>query len=193
MNILDTLKPSQLKLLKVQYYKRGTTLFNELDKCNEIGIVIEGMITIVSYLKDGKEVVYNTLNKDQIFGNNLIFSSNPFYKGNIITSIDSKIAFINKKNLLNLLQTNEGFMIEYFKLQSDFTKQLNDNIRLLSIDSAEERLLFYLQKNKNKIVFNSVSELAKKLYLKRETTSRLITKLIKQNKIIRNNKSIELL
>lgn len=193
MKILDTLKPAQQKLLNIRFLKKGTVLFHENDKCENIGIVINGQISIVSYLIDGKEIVYNQITDNEIFGNNLIFSSEPYYKGNIIVDIDSEIAFINKKDLIRLLSDNDLFLTEYLKIQSDFGKTLNNKIKLLSIDSAEERFYFYMHEHSNAIKYSSISDLAKKLYLKRETLSRLISKLVKQKIIKKDKESITLL
>ena len=192
MNIIDTLKPSQKKYLSIQKLKKVSTLFYENDICNCIGIILEGKLSIVSYLENGDEVVFNTLYTNDIFGNNLVFSSTPYYKGNIITNEDSVVALIKKKDLLTLLKKNEAFLIEYQRIHSNFTKNLNNKIKLLSMTSAEERLYFYLHENKNIIEFKSITVLAKELYLQRETLSRLITKLTKKNKIIKSRNMIKL-
>lgn len=193
MNILNTLKSPQLEHIIIKNLDKGTVLFRENDICDCIGIVIEGQISIVSYLANGKEIIYNTLKNDEIFGNNLIFSSEPYYKGNIITSVSSKIALIYKNDLINFLSNNEDFLKEYLKIQSDFGKTLNNRIKLLSIDSAEEKLYYYLHENKGVIKYSTISDLAKHLYLQRETLSRLLSKLVKDNKIIRTKDYIKLL
>lgn len=193
MNIIDYLAPAQKKKLKYIKPSKGTTLFLENDKCSSIGIIINGQVSIVSYLNDGKEIIYNVLKENEIFGNNLIFSSDPYYKGNIITNEDSLIAMVSKKHLCEILSSNNKFMIEYLRISSDFAKKLNNNIKLLSIDSVEERFLFYLHEHQNKIEYSSISSLASLIYVERETLSRLISKLLKQNKIIKKDKTIELL
>ena len=92
---------------------------------------------------------------------------------------------IYKDDLLEILQKNSAFMIEYMKVQSIFAKDLNNKIKLLAIDSAEERLLFYLHVNKNVIEYDSITSLAKSLFLQRETLSRLLSRLEKQKVIKR--------
>lgn len=188
MNLLDTLKPSQLKLVNEKPLKKGEILYRENSICESIGIVISGEISIATYLNDGKMIVFNKLKKNGVFGNNLIFSSSPYYKGNIISNVDSKIAIISSKDLVHLLKTNEAFMYEYLKIHSDFTKILNNKIKLLSINSAEERFMFYMHENANQIEYESISSLASELYLQRETLSRLLSKITKQ-KIIKKDKN----
>jgi len=193
MNILETLSKKQLNLIEYKDYKSGLTLFYEDDLCKSIGIVLKGQLSIVTYLEDGNEVIYNILKENEIFGNNLIFSSEPYYKGNIITNVDCKIAFISKANLISLLTSNSDFMIEYLRIQSNFGKKLNNTIKLLSIASAQDRFYFYMHENKNRITYTSISELAKRLYIKRETLSRLLSKLEKEKKISKDTKKIILI
>jgi CRP-like cAMP-binding protein len=72
-------------------------VFLEDATCDSIGVVIEGQIDIVSYSFSGKEINYNSLQNGDIFGNNLLFSDSPKYKGNVISKGNSLIAFIKKE------------------------------------------------------------------------------------------------
>ena len=125
----------------------------------------------------------NTLKAGDIFGINLIFSSEPVYKGDVIAKEKCVIAFINKESLTNLLQTNKEFLELYLKAQSDFGKALNARIQLLSFANAEERLIYYASKNDNVIVFKNVTSLASQIGIQRETLSRLLTSLVKRHLI----------
>ena len=97
---------------------------------------------------------------------------------------------IPKQNLTQILQENQVFLEAYLEYQSLFSQSLNTKIKLLSFDSAEERFLYFLYINKNKIEFDSVTSLATELFMKRETLSRLISKLIKEKVVDRKNNVI---
>ena len=111
MNILSLLKDSQLKKVKIVTLSKNKILFQEDQKCDYISIIMEGEIKIVSYSFSGREIIYSLLKKDEIFGNNLIFSSSPFYKGAVVAKVNSKIALIDKDTLINLLQENKEFLL----------------------------------------------------------------------------------
>ena len=185
-NILSLLDKQERQLVSVRSYNKNDALHREGDKCEEITIVSEGKIKIVSYSFSGKEIVFNELGKNQIFGNNLLFSSEPNYKGNVISVDKSIVVTIKKDNLITLLSSNKEFLKEYLKIQSDFGKSLNSRIKLLSIDSALERFEYYLFINEGEIEFKTITSLATELGLKRETLSRLISKLEKENVIKRS-------
>ena len=191
MKLFETIKNKDYIVQK--HLKKDDILFRENDKCECIGIVLKGKLMIISYLENGKEVIFNEPETDDVFGNNLIFSSNPYYRGDIIALQDSDILLIYRNDLLYLLKNNNDFLLEYLKIQSDFAKQLNNRIKLLTMDNVQERLKYYLYTNNNQINYDSISSLAKKLSVQRETLSRIISKMEKEKIILRNNKTIILL
>ena len=160
---------------------------HEQKECKTIGVVEQGEVSIKSFFANGKEVVYNTIQKGQMFGNNLIFSSNPHYRGDVISEQEAIIFFINKESLLSIMQKDGEFLNLYLTRQSDFSKTLNLKIKLLTISAASDRLIYFLTINKNKIQYKSITKLANELYLTRESLSRTLKKL-KENKIINVSK-----
>ena len=186
-NILQTLTKDEQKLLEVKSLNRGEFLFREGQLCTQVAIVVSGQVKISSMNYSGSEVIFNILESDEMFGNNLIFSDNPNYKGDVIALKDSVIVLIKKENLQNLLQSNREFLLNYLNIQSNFGKKLNSTIKMLSFASAEDRFLYYLRENNNEISYRTVTELADILHLKRETLSRILTKLEKENAIKRSH------
>ena len=192
MNITETLTDKEKRYLRHIILEKDHVLFHENDLCESIGIIISGEISIVSYLEDGKEIIFNTLQENGIFGNNLLFSSHPYYKGDILALKQCEIELIYKEDLLELLKHNEVFLEQYLSIQADFAKSLNNQIKLLSIDSARERFIFYLHENHNIIAYDTISSLAKRMYLKRETLSRTVSQLQKEKYIIKEKGIIRL-
>lgn len=187
-NLLSILK--EFEKLKVKYLdiNKNKILFEEDSLCDCIGIVIKGKLSITSYSYYGKEITYSIIEENQIFGNNLLFSTSPYYKGNVIALLDSKIALIYKEDLIYLMQNNTEFLNLYLQILNNNTKNLNLKIKILSFENANDRLLYYLYQNNNSINYQSITELAKKLFLRRETLSRTLSNLVKDNIIeIKNN------
>lgn len=172
-------------------FKKGETLFQENDICHFVGFVVEGKIKISSYTIYGNEVIYSIVNKNEFFGNNLIFSSTPKYKGNVVCLLDSIIYFISKENFLKILMENKNILSDYLLFQAERSKELNSKIKTLSLNDARERFLYYLSINNNMIHYQSITSLAVALNLRRETLSRLITTLIDEKVIIKENKYIK--
>ncbi len=192
MELLSLLNNKEKELGKIVHLKKNHILFHENEKCEHIGIVLFGSLTISSYSLNGREIIYNFINKDEMFGNNLIFSDKPFFRGNVIANSDSKIFLINKENLLKIFANNKEFLLKFLSFNAEFTKRLNFQIKLLSLASAEERLTYYLEES-NPLSFKNVSSLAKTLHLSRETLSRLLTKLINEKVINRKGNILYLI
>lgn len=177
MDILEKLTKNELENIKKVHLNKGEILFSEGDKCLHLGIVKKGEMKIVSYLEDGKDVIYNVLTANQVFGINLIFSSDPFYRGDVVANKDSDVYIIEKDKLVKILQNNQDFLLAYLEEQSNFGKQLNLNIKLLTFKKAEDRIIYFLNINKNKVAYKSITDLANKLFLSREATSRELSRL----------------
>ncbi len=193
MSILFALNEEENCLCQIRKFSRGETLFHESDKCFQIGIVKKGKLIIASFPENGRQIIYNRIQEEEIFGNNLIFSSDPFYKGDVIAMEDSEVILITREDLITLLQKNRHFLIEYLRLQADEGKNLHSRIRMLSIDSADERFFNYMHERGKTVVIASVSALADELSLSRETLSRLLSRLQTEGRIKRDGKTIRLL
>lgn len=181
--LLNVLTKKEHKLVKGYQIAKNNVLFHEGDLCDNIGIIVSGKIDIVSYSFNGKEMIINSLKAGEIFGNNLLFSSDPVYRGDVIAKEKCVIAFIYKDNLVYLLQNNKDFLDLYLQAQSDKAKSLTARIQLLSFTNAEERLLYYASKSNNIIQFKNVTTLAATIGVQRETLSRLLTNLVKRHQI----------
>ncbi len=191
--ILNVLSKKEHQMVNGYQISKGNIIFHEGDVCESIGIIISGKIDIVSYSFQGKELLINSLKAGDIFGNNLIFSSSPIYKGDVVAKDKCVVAFINKENLVNLLQNNKEFLELYLQAQSDKAKLLTGRIRLLSFPNAEERLFYYASRNHNVIEFKNVTTLAATLGVQRETLSRLLTSLVERHLIKKEKGKITVL
>jgi len=192
LTIYDLLTVEEKKKTKHIYSKKDSIIFSESSLCEGVCICLSGIIKITSYSFNGNEIIYNTIIPGEMFGNNLIFSSKPFYKGNVISKTNSTIAFINKTELLSILQSNKMFLEQYLKKHNEFSQHLNDRIKILSYNHAQERLNYLFYINNNTIKFNSIASLADLLGLSREATSRMIATLSKKGKIKREGHTLTL-
>ena len=191
IKLLSCLTKEQRKYVKGLSIKKGYSLFKEGDVCESIGIVVSGEIDIISYSIEGKEIVYNSITPGNLFGANLVFSSEKEYKGNVVAKEKATVAIIKKEDLISILQTNREFLLEYLNKQSDFSKALNSKIKVLSYESSEDRFMVYLGMNDNEITIKSVTDLASVLCMTRESLSRCLSRLEKKHLIKRKGNTIK--
>ena len=120
------------KYIEKKEYNKNEIIFSEGLKCNYIGIVESGKISISTITYNDKEEVINLINKDQMFGTNLIFSSSPYFLGDIISLNNSSILFINKNNLMNIFKENDKFLNKYLEIISNQVIKEKQNYNVLS-------------------------------------------------------------
>lgn len=190
MNILNLLKQNEKEKISYLNLKQNQTLFHEGEECKSIFIIIEGQITILNYSLNGNEEIISILNKNDVFANALIFSNNNYYLGEIIATKPTKLAIINKNELLFFLQNNKSFLECYINLIAEKTIKFTIKTKLLSHKNIRSRIIYYLEIN-NYSIKKNISFLAKELVLPRPSVSREISKMINEDIIyIKNNKII---
>lgn len=188
--LLDTLNDKDLALFKIKEAKKNEIIFHEGEKCETVGILKEGLITICSYTFEGKEIVFNTVKPGMMFGNNLLFSNERAYKGDVKAVYDSKIYLINEKSLLSLCAQNISFLKEYLTLSSNAAVNLNERIKTLSFGSLKERLSYMLFLHNGILPYQSLSHLAKELNVERETLSRYLSQQISFGNLKKENNTL---
>ena len=190
MNILNLLNQNEKEKISYLNLKQNQILFHEGEECKSIFIIIEGQITILNYSLNGNEEIISILNKNDVFANALIFSNNNYYLGEIIATKPTKLAIINKNELISLLQNNKSFLECYINLIAEKTIKFTIKTKLLSHKNIRSRILYYLEIN-NYSIKKNISFLAKELVLPRPSVSREISKMINEDIIyIKNNKII---
>ena len=188
--ILKRIVESKKYNLQILDYRPNEIIFNEDDKCDEVGVLIKGKIKIASFLENGKELIYNEIVPGEMFGENLIFSSHPYFRGDVIAEENSIVVLIARNELLKLLQEDQEFLLAYLNKQSDFGKSLNLKIKILTFNNADERILYFLDMHDGEVEFKSITRLANELYLSREVLSRTLHRMEKENLIIIRDKKI---
>lgn len=179
----NALKDIFLSQGQITEYSKNTTVFNEGELCSRIGMIIEGSIKIVTFTNYEQEVIINTLFKHNLFGDMLVFSSKPYYYGMGITIENSRIAYLNKTELLTILE-NKGLLNNFLQIITDKAISLKQMNKLYAHKNITNRIMFYLSEEKKKqqsniIKIKSVTALANLLSLPRPSLSRSLHKMEK--------------
>lgn len=193
IKLLSILNKEEKKLFSIKTFKKNSCVFSQGSYCSSVCILISGKIMIANNFEDGRNIVFRTLKSGGLFGNNLIFSSDPKYKGDVICAEESIIALFEKNDLLYLLQNNIEFLKEYMRIQADFGKELNGRVKILTSKNSIEKVSNFLELNGGSVFIKSVTKLADELNLSRENLSRTISLMIKKRMITRNGKYIKII
>jgi len=183
--------------LKIYQYKKGDVLFHEGEICETIYLLVSGEMIIRTITSEGKEYIINILNKDDIFGDSLIFSNQNIFLGDGVFQEDSEIIKLTKKQFLELLQ-KEQILINYLHYISQRNTKTRNQIKILNIVNYKDRIMFYLENiakhsNNNIIPIKSKEILAKELNMPRPSLSRELIILKQEGKIDYGKNFIKLL
>lgn len=191
MDIKKYLNDNDNALGEILHYHKDEIIKKEKDICNEIFIILDGEIKISSYQLDGKEDIYNHFYKNDMFANVLIFSQHNYYLGNVIALKETKLIKFTREKLLRLFSTNALFLEHFLKINSK--EALNTKIQLKILTKPlKERFIYFLSINNNTLTC-SIQSLSEKLFVQRESLSRLISILVKEKVIKKEGKTITLL
>ena len=179
-------------------YAKGMTIYVENDPCTTLGIVISGAVKMSHYRSDGSELVHAVIRAGAVFGDFLIFSSQPHYPGHLITLEESVIIHVPRARIEKLMSESESFRQEYLRHVSEKALELNDRQKLLGHHALEERILFWLTReqrrlNTNTVPHNGQETLAAILHVQRPSLSRALNRLRRQGTIGYDRHNITLL
>ena len=173
----------------------GGVLFHEGETCEYLGYLLKGKLNISTLSFKDKEEIISTINEGEFFGQFLIFNeSNSTYLGDVIAIKNSEIALINKNTLDNILMTNKVFLNAYLCDISIEAFRIKQQVKMLSHKKNIDRIIYYLENNSinKRINIKSVTNLSKIVNLPRENVSRILTKLVKDGYIKREDNIITL-
>lgn len=178
-------------------YPANTLVFHEGDECDSIGIILKGQLVISTITSMDNEYIINILNKNDLFGDTLLFTDKTIYLGDGITNKETEILFICKELLLEMFK-DQSFLLNFLSMVSKKSIDLRNRLKLLSHKSIEERILFYLYTEKKrlqtkKIPIKSKEALAQLLNVPRPSLSRELIRLKEKNIIDYNRYFITLM
>lgn len=170
----------------IKKYPKGNVVVIEGSKCEELGILLEGLLEVQTLYPSGKLLTFAQLRPVEIFGEAILFSKINKFPATIGAIKDSKIMFIKKEDLINCLTNCHKFMENFLELLSNKLLILNKKVKMLSLESIRKKIGNFLIEEYNKqgsnIVKVSLSrkEMAEHMGIQRPSLSRELIKMRKE-------------
>ena len=190
--LLSSVKIEELHL------KNGDCLFKEDDICEKLCYVVNGTIIAKQNFSDGHDCILRLLPKSSFIGINLIFSSDPYYKGTFYAQGETDVKLISKEDLFALME-NKVVKENVLAMISDTAVELNEHIKLLNHRSIRSKVCYYiykLYKENKELSFRmpvSKTNLAALLNVERPNLSFEIKKLCDEGILKNHNRDYEIL
>jgi CRP-like cAMP-binding protein len=170
-------------------------LFHEGDQGHSFFFLASGAVGLYKGAENGKEVVIKIIQPGEPFAEVILFERNIFP----VTAIAIKptIVFVIPKNQFVELLNLENFRNDFISMLMRKQRYLTERIRFLTMYDVEERFFLFLKEHfgiKDRIVFNlSKKDIAAAIGTTPENYSRLISRLVVEEKIKFEGKVIDIL
>lgn len=190
-DLINIIKTTPLPHTIKQYTSRQV-IASPIDKCETMGIVLSGRVTIEHNTNDGRRSIIRTLEAQEIFGEILLFLETATYPYSIIACEETSILFIKRAPLLNLLQQSPDLLEQFLSHIANSYMILNKFIKMRSQKRIVNKIAYYLiyygniKSSGEKMRIKSKTEIAEFLGIERQSLIRELN-LLKSANIIDYN------
>lgn len=185
--------------VSIKKYSKEEVIFFSNDECNNLSIVIHGIVEIQRNDENGNTLVVTTLSSSNMFGENLLFGNKNLYPMDVISKDNSTVLHINKKKVTSLLQENQKLLLSFLALLSNKALLLSEKLKQVSSKSLRNMICEFLLKeskkqNSNLIKLNVTKQaLANSFGVQRPSLSRELINMKNENIIDYDRKTITIL
>ncbi|MCG8500672.1 MAG: Crp/Fnr family transcriptional regulator [Firmicutes bacterium] len=125
-------------------YPKDSTVAIEEDDCYQLGILLEGLLTIQTIYPSGKVLTLTQIHPSDIFGEVVLFSQVHKYPATITARQKSKVLFIEKKAFIDLLSEHPCIMENFISSLSHKLLMLNRKVKTLSLETIRQKICSFL-------------------------------------------------
>jgi len=206
-SIYGDLNSEELNILNFNkscnFYKKGQTIYFEGNTPEGLFCIREGKVKIYKTGNEGKEQIIRLVKSGDIIGYRALIAGES-YNATSETLEDSKICFIRKNTIFDLLKQNEKFSFRLIKLLSHDLGEVEQRLVHLAQKPVRERLAetllilretYGMDKDNNSLLNVSLSreDLANIVGTATETVIRLLAEFKNENIISTKARKIEIL
>ncbi|MFC4024343.1 Crp/Fnr family transcriptional regulator [Oceanobacillus longus] len=197
-NLTDYEMEPIIDLAKNRMFRQGTHIFMQGDPLTNVYFIHQGKVKIYRSDMHGKEQIVNILNVGEMFPHQGFFRKDN-YPAHAEVLEDAILIYIPIHLFENFLITNPEICIKLFKVLGDRIVDLQNRLEEKILHNTYEQIILLLlrlaKSNGKEITSNQISitsqftnkDLANMIGSSRETVSRTLTQL-KKNNLIKNDK-----
>ncbi len=182
----------------IRTYKKGETVFSPSSFEKGLAVILKGSIEVSKETEKGT-LFMNTLGEGNVFGMSTVFCDSEAFPTTLTAKEISRLLFITKEQLTQLLSTYPDILTSYLGILSTKIHFLNKKIESISAPDAKEALRAYLNDLKTKnnsykfMLPVSYQKLSQILGIGRTSVYRAFDELIKEGFIEKDGKAINIL
>ncbi|MCL3780345.1 Crp/Fnr family transcriptional regulator [Prolixibacteraceae bacterium JC049] len=204
VNLFSILCPHKLKEYEKDHfdgYKKGDFIYFPEEPSKSIYMVSKGKVKILSYNKDGEEVVKAILGKGEIFGEKAVLGEQKREDYAQACTSTTELCPMQLPDMYELMRQNERFGLSIYKLIGFRIKKMERRLEALLFKDVKTRLIDFIKelaeengiKNNDQFIINhfyTQKDFADLIGTKRETVTRLFNELRQEGLLDYSRKEI---
>lgn len=187
----------------LNYYQKtyciGTHNISESFQSNSIGIIDDGKLIVEKFSHSGNQTKLTVLEQGDVFGFASLYTTDNHFPTNISCLEDASIIILNMDSFIEVLSQSKILMKNYISLMSNKINFLNMKIDIFTMNCAREKIIYFfdiqikINNRKSFSIVYSYEYLAEYLNMSKATLYRELSKLEKEQMIIRVKRHITVL
>jgi CRP-like cAMP-binding protein len=180
-------------------YAKNSVVHFENEICTSLDIIIKGDIIIQKIDENGNILTVTEFTLGDTMGENLLFSTTPYYPLSAITKSNCTLLHLSKDLIIKLCQFNTTFLMRFLECISNKAVLLSSRLKSVTLKTIKESIIdyinyeYYLQKNTTIQLNLTKKALAEKMGIQRTSLSRELNKMQKDGLIEYDHHSITVL
>lgn len=172
-------------------YREEDYAFFQGDEIEEASFIIKGQFKGEKILENGKVVEIERFGKGTLLAPAFIYAQYNIIPVDLLALEDSEIISIERETFFNLLMSKPSAMRNFLKISSQKSQVISNRFTEIS-QTIGDKIESYIRENAKdgKIKFDlSLKELAEQFGVERPSLSRVLSKYVKEGKLLRLEKN----
>lgn len=185
--------------IKIEKFKPGDSVFHMSEKADQTGLVLDGKITVEKILPNGQALSIAAKSAGDLIGEAAVFSKPHNYPCELYAKDEATLLFIDKDNLLKLLQASPKALENFLTELSSMTYALQSKVEMLTYSGIIPKISYFLLSEKERTGSNvikvpgTITNMSQILNVSRTSLHREIKKLSNAGAVRIKSGSIEIL
>lgn len=182
----------------IKRYNKNEIIVAEGDECRSLMVLLSGSVKGEMVDFSGKTIKIEDIEPPRPLAPAFLFGNKNRYPVFIVTNEDIEILVMLKDSVIQLMQDNKTFLINYLNLMSNRAQFLSQKLKFLSFHSIKGKLAHYILQISKKqghmvILDKSQNELAELFGVTRPSLGRAIRELHNDGIVSAEGKKIHIL
>lgn len=165
---------------RMGHYRKGETIALQNDVCRTLMLLCEGSVYARMTSHEGREFILDPLTAPDIVASPFIFATENIYPVTIIAQNDSRLWFIDRTYIRELLEQDNTVLHNFLRDLSDHSLYLSRKLNEFALQTLSSRVMGYLQENHS---IHNLQQTAFVLGVTRPSLSRALAQLLAQGRV----------